>query len=354
MGDMIIKADGIFSPSIDFTGKRYLLLKDGIIEDISGSMPVFQGMRLLDFTGFIVSPFFCDYHLHFSHSALASFDKIAEALLRNGIHEVFEGGDGQLSGMEMKKLMKCRLDVKTAGYALHKKGTYGRHIGKGVEDFHEARVLIDQLAARGVDYVKVVHSGIFQPETGKITSGGFEQAELAEIVNYIKAQGLECICHANGEENIREAVIAGASAIVHGLGISDETLEVMAADNISFIPTVNAFASLSRVFSDGGARASVQKALEGHLSAIRKAAEWGIKVLPGSDAGPRFIPYGTAYHRELDLFRKAGLSDAYILSVAVAGQFRKGMQADFLVLKGIQIEKMFVGGNELDGARHGA
>ena len=65
-------------------------------------------------------------------------------------------------------------------------------------------------------------------------------------------------------------------------------------------------------------------------------------VLPGSDSGPHFIPYGKAYHEELGLFKKAGLSEEYILSSAVANQFRTGMQADFLVIKGLEIEKIFI------------
>ena len=97
-GYTAIRADYIFSPFIDCSEKRYLLLKDGIIENISDSMPVSSGTRLLDFSGFIVSPFFCDYHLHFSDRALTSSDIIAETLLQNGINRVFEGGNCNLSG----------------------------------------------------------------------------------------------------------------------------------------------------------------------------------------------------------------------------------------------------------------
>ena len=350
VGYTAIKADYIFNPFMDCTGKRYLLLKDGMIEDISGSMPVCHGIRLLDFTGFAVSPFFCDYHLHFSQSALASPDQITEALLHNGIHKVYEGGDSHLSGIEMKTLLKDSLEVRTAGYALYKKGTYGKFIGKGVEGFREARKLIDQLCEQGVDYIKLIHSGIFNAETAKITDGGFEQRELGEIVSYAKERGLDVACHANGARKIHEAVSAGVSSLIHGLFISDEALAMMAEKNIAFIPTVNAFASLTRITNDQGTQTNVDRAVDGHLLTIKGAADRGIKVLPGSDAGPHFIPYGTAYHQELDLFRKAGLSDAYILSASVAGQIRQGMRADFLVLKGVQIEKIFIRGNDLEGA----
>jgi imidazolonepropionase-like amidohydrolase len=349
-----IKADHIFSPFSDCKAKRYLLLNNRIIEDISDSLPVRQGMRHLDFTGFVVSPFFCDYHLHFSHSALASPDKITEALLQNGIYKVCEGGDSLLSGLEMKKLLKDRLEVRTAGYAIYKKGTYGKAIGKSVEGLREARGLIDQLRKLGVDYVKIINSGIFKSETGQITPGGFEREELAGIVQYAKEHRLDVFCHANGAGKVHDAVSAGVSAIVHGLYISDGTLDMMAEKKIAFIPTVHAFAGLSSVTSDPEIQTHIARAVEGHLLAIKKAVDRGVMVLPGSDSGPHFIPYGKAYNKELDLFKKAGLSDEYILSSAVMGQFRAGMQADFLVLKGIEIEKIFIRGESLEERNYSA
>lgn len=347
-GYTAIKSDYIFSPFTDCTTKRYLLLNNGIIENISGSLPVHKEMRQLDFTGFVVSPFFCDYHLHFSDSALAASDRIAEALLQNGIHKVYDGGGSLLSGVEMKKLLKYRLEVRTSGYAIYKKGTYGKAIGKGVEGLSDARGHIGQLRRHGADYIKIINSGILKPETGQITPGGFEREELVGIVQYAKEHGLEVFCHANGARKVQDAVSAGVSAIVHGLNISDGTLEVMAEKKIAFIPTLNAFAGLSSVTSDPEIKTKIARVVEGHLLSVKKAADRGVMVLPGSDSGPHFIPYGKAYHDELSLFKKAGLSDERILSSAVVNQFRAGTQADFLVLKGLDIEKIFIRGEALE------
>jgi len=338
---------------MDCTKKRYILVKDGIIESISESMPVRQGMRILDFTGFIVSPLFCDYHLHFSVSAVASSGRTGMILLQNGIHKVCEGGDSRRSGIEMKKLLKGRLEVSAAGYAIYKKGTYGKAIGKGVETVREARGLIGRLCEWGADYIKIINSGVFQPETAKITSGGFGPEELGEIVKHAKGQGLDIVCHANGDGKIHDAVSAGVSAIVHGLYISDETLDMMAEKGIALIPTANAFASLSLMTHDREAQTNISRAIEGHLLTIKKAADKGVKVLPGSDSGPHFIPYGKAYHKELAFLQKAGLSEEYILSSAVTSQFRAGMQADFLVLKGMEIEKVFIRGASFEEGNYG-
>jgi imidazolonepropionase-like amidohydrolase len=343
-----VESDYILSPFTKCKAKKYLLLNNGFIENISDIPSVYPGMRHLDFTGLVVSPFFCDYHLHFSNVALATPHRTAEVLLQNGICKVCEGGDSLLSGLEMKKLVKDKLEVRTSGYAIYRKGTYGKAIGKGVEGLNEARGLINQLRNLEVDYIKIINSGIFKPETGQTSPGGFEREELAGIVGYAKEHGLDVYCHANGAGKIHEAVSAGVSAIVHGLYISDGTLEMMAEKKIAFIPTLNAFAGLSSITSDPEIKTNVARVVEGHLLSVKKAADIGVKVLPGSDSGPHFIPYGKAYHEELGLFKKAGLSEEYILSSAVVNQFKAGKRADFLVLKGLEIEKIFIQGESLE------
>ncbi len=343
-GYTIIKADSIFSPSMDFRRKKYLLIRNGIIEAVSETRPSHHRMQCLDFTGLSISPFFCDYHLHFPGNVLPFSREIAKDLLTQGIRRVWEGGDSQFSGMKMKELLKESLDIRTAGYAVYRKNTYGKFIGKGVDGFGEARGLIDYLCKEGADYFKLINSGIFNAETGMITPGGFGRDELREIVRHATERGLEVVCHANGDRQIHDAVSAGVSCIIHGLFASDETLALMAEKSVTFIPTVNAFAALSRTTTDRKKLSNIELAVDGHLFAVRKAAERGVKVLPGSDSGPHFIPYGKAYHEELVFLKKAGLSDEQILASAVVGQCRTGMPADFLIVNGIEVEKVFIRG----------
>ena len=344
--DLIIRADGIFVPGNSGAGRApcYLVIRNGTIEDFKSLPEKAAGDKILDLAGFVLSPFFCDYHLHFAANTVAAGKQIAETLLQHGIKKVYEGGDSHLTGMEMKNLLKDRLEVKTSGYAIHKKGTYGKFIGKGVGSFHDARELIGQLCQRGVDYIKVINSGIFKPETAKVTPGGFEQKELVEIVTYARERGLAVFCHANGDQAVREAVEAGVSAVIHGLQISDETLLIMAERKVAFIPTVNAFASLSLMTNDREIKANISRAVGTHLLAIKKAVDSGVRVLPGSDSGPEFIPYGKAYHEELGFFKRAGLSDEHILTSAVDKPLAKGMKADFLALKGTEVKKVFING----------
>lgn len=345
---VLVKADSIILPGKGFVAGRSLIIKDGIIEDISVNESPAPKMRVLDYTGYTISPPFCDYHLHFFKSGLDKINEMAASLASCGVSKVFESGDGNLSGIKIKDALHnqpgINLTIKTSGFAIYKKGGYGDFLGKGAGDAGQAKLLTDELASLGVDFVKVINSGIFLPETGLTTRGGFEKDELARIIGYANDKGLPVVCHANGNHAVRDAVAAGASAIVHGFFASDETLSMMAEKGVDFIPTINALFSLTKKTIDPEAAARIHAMVNEHLDTVKRAADRGVKVLPGSDSGPDFIPYGTAFLEELKFLKKAGLADEAILSAAVATGLAPGLKANFLVLDGLSVKKVFFSG----------
>lgn len=351
----LLLADSIFSPDSGFVRGKSLLIEEGVIKKILNLRDVPNGGEVMDLTGFYVSPPFCDYHLHFSGEMTSGAEGIAGRLNRCGVVRVYDGGDRRLRGLELKRALGNLLDIRTAGYAIYKKGSYGKYIGIGVGDAGEAKSAIDLLSAAGVDYIKVINSGIFMPESGEISSGGFDFKELEEIVSYAADKGLSVFCHANGERRVREAVEAGASAVVHGFYVSEETLSMMAESKTVLIPTINALYSLMKIKTGPAERKRTERLVDEHLMAVKKALDRGVRVLPGSDAGPSFIPYGTSYLAELGMLRKAGLSLEGVLAAAVTASLREGGSADFLVMQGTAIEKVFVRGKCLgpgDSARN--
>lgn len=337
--ECLVKADAILTEN-GFERDRFLHIKDGTVSDIKDSSCSMDCPAIIDFTGCILIPGFCDYHLHFFKKNSLSDDAIIETLRSHGITEVFEGGDSRLHGFITRDAAAGRIEIKSAGCAIHRKGSYGEFIGRGVDSIQEARDLIDWLHHEGADYIKIINSGIFQPDTGAITPGGFEINDLTEIVQYAKDKGFYTACHANGEKAVRDAVESGVSSVIHGLYVSEETLSAMAEKRVHFVPTLNAFASLSALVSDDISAGNIAKAVDGHMNAVRSAQEKGVRVLPGSDSGPSFIPYGRAYHNELKLFQKAGFPLEDILLSASSSVFEKGMKADFLVLKGLKVERI--------------
>jgi imidazolonepropionase-like amidohydrolase len=343
--EYMLTADAILTET-GFAAGRALIIKDGYIDRIDSALTGDAGIKVLDFAGCTITPCFCDYHLHFFSRDSAEADSIAGDLISHGIKSVVDGGSKDLYSFKMKESVGHKLDIKTAGSALYKKGTYGGYIGRGVDTVLEAQAIIDELAEYGADYIKIINSGVYEPDTGEISEGGFTCHELNGIVQYAQSKGLDTACHANGERAVQEAVQSGVSMIIHGMSVTDETLSLMAEKGTAFIPTGNAFESLKKISTGRDALKHIEKTVSSQLSAISRAFARGVKVLPGSDAGPAFIPYGTSFHEEMRFFQKAGISVKDILLSAVKGTLQQGGQADFLVLRGLEIEKVFIGGKE--------
>jgi len=334
---MLIRADRVIGRGDASPHMNAVLIKGGLIEDILSEDSVPAHTKIYDFPGHVIAPFFCDYHLHFSSSAGLSTAGIADRLLAHGINKAFEGGDAIGAGLTAKKNLADRLEILSSGFGIYREGGYGKSIGRGVKDIEQAKSEIEALISAGADYVKVVHSGIYDPEDDRITAGGFERRELGEIIAYVRDRGLPVFCHANGTEAVQEAVDLGASAIIHGLQVSEETLSLIADKRVMFIPTLQAFQSLrSRAASDVSLR-NLEEAVEGHMAAVGRAHAMGVKVMPGSDAGPPFIPYGSFFCDELWLLMKAGIPFEDVLRNASARAIKRDQQADLLILEGFEI-----------------
>ncbi len=343
----IIKAKGILCSGIGPQELCYLRVKDGMVQTISADMPDFSGYEIVDLSYLTVSPCFCDFHLHFSEQAKAAAESLGALLLRYGIGKTYEGGDKGLAGLSVKETLKGMPEIMTSGYALYKTGGYGSVIGRGVANPAVAFLAIDELIACHVDYIKIINSGLYEPESGLISAGGFEATELMDIVDYARERGLDVYCHANGEKAVKAAVDAGVSAIVHGLHAGAETFAAMAERKVAFIPTVQAFQSLLAIAKTDAARQNIEKIVDAHLSAVNRAFEHKVRVLPGSDAGPKFIPYGSAYIRELRLFLRAGIPFEDVIQSAATAILTEGAPADFVLLDGMSVEQVVFRGQFL-------
>jgi len=343
----IIKAKGILCSGRGSKQPCFLSVKDGMIQAISYDTPAFSGIEIVDLSDLTLSPFFCDYHLHFFEQAKAAAESIGALLLRYGIGKAYEGGDKKLAGLSVKETLKGMPGIMTSGYALYKTGGYGSAIGRRVDNVADVVAAIDELLSCHVDYIKIINSGVYEPESGLISAGGFEATELRCIVDYARESGLEVYCHANGDKAVKSAVDAGVSVIVHGLYARDETFAEMAERKVAFIPTVRAFQSLLAIAKTDAARQNIEKTVDDHLSAVNRAFEHRVRVLPGSDSGPKFIPYGSAYIEELRLFLRAGIPFEDVIQAAVTARLTEGAPADFVLLDGLTVEQVVFRGKFL-------
>ncbi len=340
----ILKADSILTEN-GFESNKSIKVINGQINAINKKHPSDPDIAILDYTGYTISPCFIDYHLHLFKRSPTEEQNTITALNAYGITKIYEGGTSDLHAIKIKETLINGIRIKTAGCALFRKGTYGNYIGREVSNIFDAEELIDYLFREGVDFIKIINSGVYIPETGYISEGGFSFQDLSRIVGYAKSKGLDVACHVNGEQKIREAVEAGVSSIIHGLGVSDDTLSHMAEKKIAFIPTVTAFESLKKISKQADAVRNIEEAVAHHLKSVKSASDRGVSLFPGSDAGASFIPYGSSYLEELSLFYKAGIRIEKVISSAIEGHFKISLKADFLVLDGLRVVKVYKNGS---------
>lgn len=343
----VIKAESILTAQGILSGGISLLIRDGIIEQIGQSIKYGNELPVVDLNGFTICPTFCDYHLHFSKKCLSDIEALITVLLQHGITQVCDGGDRDFTGLICKKAVQDKIEIVTSSFALYRRGTYGSLFGIGVASVDEAKSLIDHAVVRGVDTVKVINSGVVDPQTGRISEGGFKSDVLKQVIDYAAKKGFPVTCHANGDRAVTDAVDAGVSTIVHGFFITPETLKKVADNNVTFIPTIYAFHSLIDRYDDTRARERIIKITEEHLHTIKLASDMGVKILAGSDARPLFLPYGKAFIEELRFLQKAGLSFEKVLMTAIKEHLRKDARADFLVLDDLRVHSVFLKGQSL-------
>jgi len=201
-------------------------------------------------------------------------------------------------GIKAKELFCDDIKVETAGYALSKKGGYGSFLGIQIAEKTEIKRVIRYLFDAGVDFIKVINSGIVTTNPlNSVSKGGFSKEELEIIVEEAKKLGLKVFCHANGDNNIRDAVLSGVSSIEHGFFITKETVQMLKDYNVEWTPTINALLSITKFISPEEGR-YIRQVVKRHIEMVKFATEIGVKVNIGSDSGSKGIAHGFSFHKE--------------------------------------------------------
>ena len=268
--------------------------------------------------GFKIPPF-RDAHMHFMLDGRpltrTELPAIKDAYATRGIFSVNDMGHRSGIGLQAKALFHD-VEVRSAGYALYKKGTYGSFLGKGVSGTSEIKKAVFEIADAGADFLKVINSGIVSlQKEGLVTDGGFSREELHVLNDTARSRNLCMVCHANSDAAVLNAINAGAVSIEHGYFVSRDTLHRMAEARIAWIPTIFALQSLSGLYP-AAEQVLIETTVERHLSSVSYAASIGVILRIGSDSGSKGTAHGSSFFDELQLFRKAGLSPEQIIFAA--------------------------------------
>jgi imidazolonepropionase-like amidohydrolase len=269
------------------------------------------------------------------------------ANLAAGVTLVVDAGDRY----GINHAMRCQsqtVTVRSAGQGLRRPGRYGGFMAREVATRADIETAVRDIGGTADD-LKVILTGIIDFAAGRVKGAPqFDREELRLIVCLARQQGLRTLVHCSGIDGLKTAVAAGVDSIEHGFFMTREVLQGMADQGISWVPT---FSPVHFQWQhpeiagwDAQTVANLRRILDAHLEHVGLAAELGVPLIAGSDAGSHGVRHGQALLDELDFFAQAGLSMAEILRSATSLPRRRwgvaparlaaGERAEFISLPG--------------------
>jgi len=278
--------------------------------------------------------------------------------LSRGIFYVEDMGHKSCLGVAFKKQLQenkqASLNIRSAGQALYKKGTYGGFLGKGVDGIAEIRTAVQEIVRGGADFLKIINSGIvsFQEKGPVVTPGGFSNEEWQVIQEEADRFALQIRCHANGDRAIQQALSYGVASIEHGFFISTETLHWMREKGVYWTPTGIALLGL-KSFLPEKEHYLLEKIVDNHLKAVYDSTCIGVTLRVGTDSGSKAVHPGRSFFKEMQLFKRAGLTLNQILTAACLDkkELEKGnyLQVEDDFIEQEKVAFVFFGEHKMDG-----
>lgn len=207
--------------------------------------------------------------------------------------------------------------VTTAGRFLAPPGRYFPGLAREVTDEELPDAAVEEHESSGA-WVKLIGDTPF-PGPGITTTFGAEA--VAETVRRVHERGGRVAIHCSLPEVVDAALAAGVDSLEHATFVQSDQVAALAVSGAAWVPTCSINDAIRQL-------APSQAALiDRQADAIALAAEAGVPILAGTDAG--MGPHGMVRH-EIELLCTAGLSPTVALG---AGSWTARL---FLGLPGIE------------------
>jgi imidazolonepropionase-like amidohydrolase len=261
-------------------------------------------------------------------------------LLRLGITAVRDAGDKNGTGLALQRHYRsARRDampyLDSPGAAIHHQGRYGAFMGWPLEEHGSIEACVAARTAEGAHRIKLLATGIINFEKGAVTTKPqLPVDELTRAVTAARAAGKQTMIHCSGHEGVANCIAARVDTIEHGFFIDDTQLAQLRDLDIAWVPTFapvqfQVDRAVELDWSDV-VRVNLQRILDAHAASLVRAAQLGVRIVAGSDAGSHGVAHGHGFLRELELMEHAGLSAAQVLHAATgASATRLGFAEDF-------------------------
>lgn len=165
-------------------------------------------------------------------------------------------------------------------------------VGRISDGRDEVRKAARECFRQGATFLKMAVTGGVVSIADSLDDTQFSIEEIAVAVEEANARHTYVTVHAHNVAGIHNAVKAGVKCVEHGTGIDEETAVMMAANDVSLVPTLSIAKVLEENFDQHGLppqiRERVGDTMQGMTDGLLAARAAGVPVGSGSDLiGPK-------------------------------------------------------------------
>jgi imidazolonepropionase-like amidohydrolase len=185
----------------------------------------------------------------------------------------------------------------------------------------ECQKVVRQLAAAGVDWIKIMATGgVLDPGTRGLEQH-FTDEEMKAICDMAHFSGLKVAAHAHGTKGIDAAVRAGVDSIEHGTFIDEQGVKDMKARGTYYVATLLAFNGAASLIGTGklppASEIKAKQAFVAWGKGLNLAYRNGVHIALGTDSA---VAPHTDANKELALMvTKGGMTPRDALIAATQG-----------------------------------
>ncbi|HJU90558.1 MAG TPA: amidohydrolase family protein [Gemmatimonadaceae bacterium] len=393
--DLVLTNARIVDPARRTIVQGAIWIRAGRIEGVGARVPGDARGERIDLQGRWVIPALHDLHTHSWGTAAPGrvFDgrgteHTSQRVLRAGVTSFLDlfGAEDYLFGLRARQRRDSLggAEVLAAGPCFTATKGHCSEYGtptRLVDSPEDARKQLADLAPKQPDVIKLVYDN---RDYGPATLPTMSKATMEALVGAARERSLKTVVHVGTWQDVRDAVLAGATAVTHvpqGDTVPDDVVRLMAERKVWHIPTLVVHTELAEflthpemldspllvAMTSDTVRAVYRRGMAGldersrrwaegqmarsatTLESVRRLHRGGVRMLTGSDGGNWGIIQGYSVHREMVRLVEAGLSpwEALAASTTSAGEFlgrRYGVgvgdQADLVVLDASPIENI--------------